>query len=53
MIRGTGGELGEVADTAEDSAAIQRDLNRLEKLAERNLMKFNKGKVQSSVPGAE
>jgi len=33
-----------VADTPEGCAAIQRDLNRLEKWADRDLMKRNKGK---------
>ncbi|KAK4829973.1 hypothetical protein QYF61_008104 [Mycteria americana] len=37
-------KLGGVADTPEGHAAIQRDLNRVEKWADRNLMKFNKEK---------
>ncbi|GAB0204001.1 mitochondrial enolase superfamily member 1 [Grus japonensis] len=39
-------KLGGVADMAEGGAAIQRDLNRLDKWADRNLMKFNKGKCK-------
>ncbi|KAK4824554.1 LOW QUALITY PROTEIN: hypothetical protein QYF61_016158 [Mycteria americana] len=35
-------KLGGVADTPEGCAAIQRDLNKLEKWADRNLMKLNK-----------
>jgi len=37
-------ELGGVMDTPEGCATIQRDLDRLESWAQRNLMKFNKGK---------
>jgi len=33
-------------DTPESCAAIQRDLDRLGRLAQRNLMKFNKGKCR-------
>lgn len=37
-------KLGVVADKPEGSAAIQRDLSRLEKWANRSLIEFNKGK---------
>ncbi|GAB0179879.1 mitochondrial enolase superfamily member 1 [Grus japonensis] len=39
-------KLGGVADTPEGCAAIQQDLDRLENWAERNHMKFNKGKYR-------
>jgi len=34
-------KLGEVADMPEDCATVQKDINRLEKWADGNLMKFS------------
>ena len=41
-----GTKLGGVADTQEDCAAIQQDLDRLESWTEGNLIKFNKSKCK-------
>jgi len=40
-------KLEGVAGTPEGCATIQQDLDRLESLAERNLMNFNKGKCRA------
>lgn len=39
-------KLGRVADKPEGSAAIQKDLNRLEKMADGNLTQFSRGKYK-------
>jgi len=39
--------MGGVADTPDGYAALQRNLHRLEKLANNNLIKFIKGKCKS------
>lgn len=41
-------KLGEVVSTPESRAAIQKDLDRLEKWSDSNLMKF--GKIECKVP---
>lgn len=43
-----GRKLGRLADTPVGSAAIQQDLVRLERWAERNVMKFNRTLIQGS-----
>ncbi|KAK4828861.1 hypothetical protein QYF61_000989 [Mycteria americana] len=42
-------KLGGVADTPDGCAAIQRDLESMEKRANKDLMKFNKGKCQAGI----
>ena len=44
-------KLGGVADTPEGHASIQRDLDRLEKWGNRNLMRFNQEKCKVLPPG--
>ena len=39
-------QTGGVVDTLESRVSIQKDLNKLEEQASRNLMKFNKGKCK-------
>ncbi|KAJ7427097.1 hypothetical protein WISP_09636 [Willisornis vidua] len=39
-------ELGGVADTLEGCAALQKDIDRLERWAEKNCLKFRKGKCR-------
>lgn len=38
--------VGGVVDAAESTATIQREISRLEKWADRNIMKLNKGKYK-------
>jgi len=44
-------KLGGVADITKDCAATQSDLNRLQQWAEKNIVKFNKGKCIVLHPG--
>lgn len=46
-------KLGGVANSPEGLAAIQRDLNRLEKSTDRNLIYVQKGELQSPTPKEE
>lgn len=39
-------KLGEMTDTLEGHTSIQRDVYRLKKWSDKNLMKFNKGKYK-------
>lgn len=50
---GSDTQLEEVAEAPDSHAAIQRDLDRLENWAERNLMKFNQGKYKVLPLGEE
>ncbi|KAJ7417729.1 hypothetical protein BTVI_31636 [Pitangus sulphuratus] len=45
-------KLGGVADTPQGCAAIQQELDRLERWVERSQMKFNKGKCRVLHPGS-
>lgn len=45
--------MRDAADKLEDSTAILSDLDRPEEWASKNLMKSNKGQIQSPVPGKE
>ncbi|KAJ7414366.1 hypothetical protein WISP_84541 [Willisornis vidua] len=45
-------KLGEVANTREGCAALQRSLNRLERWTEKNCLKFSKGKCKGKITPA-